>query len=225
MNRWIKVGLLGGALGVGTMFACGGDDLAPPKVPTPPTSAVPSAAASSVPSAAPSAIASAAPSATPSASAAPTTPPMSATFHAFTRAATSGKVDKVGQKDGAFKADGVKDQVFDLDIEGPGVSAIFVMTCDKEGTLTSEFDADTLVGGQRIPADIAGILNQGRNTAGLAVYEGDKLLNRPDGGVTLGDGRHKLVLNISAKEYPTGPVRVFALLPDGTLAKGPVLAK
>ena len=105
------------------------------------------------------------------------------------------------------------------------MSALFVMTCDKEGTLTSEFDADTLVGDQTIPKDIAGVLNAGKNTAGLAVYEGDKLMNRPDGGVTLSEGKHKLALTISAKEFPTGPVRVFALLPDGTLVKGPILAK
>ena len=203
-------------------FACGGD-VPMPKPPEPPVaSALPSAVPSAIPSSGPSALGSTAPAASSAAVVAP--PAMKGTFASFARAATSGKVDKVGQKDGAFKPDGVKDQVFDVEYEG-AVSALFVMTCDKEGTLTSEFDADTLVGDQTIPKDIAGVLNAGKNTAGLAVYEGDKLMNRPDGGVTLSEGKHKLALTISAKEFPTGPVRVFALLPDGTLVKGPILAK
>src|SRR5581483_698491 len=145
------------------------------------------------------------------------------TITAFAHAATSGTVDKVGEKDGAFKPDGVKDTVYDLEYEG-AATAIFVMTCDKQGELTSEFDSDTLVGDQTIPKEIAGILNAGKTTAGLVVYEGDKLMNGKDGSLApLAEGKHKLVLHISKKDIPKAPVRAFVLLPDGSLVKSPVL--
>lgn len=219
MNRWIQVALAGVALGLGTMFACG-DGVPEPKLPPPPAV---STAPSSLPSATPSATASVAPVASSAAVPAPP-PPMKGTIHSFARAATSGKVDKVGEKDGNLKPDGVKDVVFDLDFEG-AASAFFVMTTDKDGALTSEFDADTVVGDDTIPKELAGVLNAGKHTAGLAVFEGDKLVNRPNGGITLADGRHKLVLHISSKDYPKSPVKVFALLPDGTVVRGPLLAK
>jgi len=152
-------------------------------------------------------------------------PPAAAkgTITAFAHAATSGTVDKVGEKDGAFKPDGVKDTVYDLEYEG-AATAIFVMTCDKQGELTSEFDSDTLVGDQTIPKEIAGILNAGKTTAGLVVYEGDKLMNGKDGSLApLAEGKHKLVLHISKKDIPKAPVRAFVLLPDGSLVKSPVL--
>ena len=209
-----KMTFAGGATVLLTLLGCGGDTPAA-KQPEPITSA------STSPSTSPSA--SVAPAAS---SAAIVTPPPKpkGTVRAFTRSATTGTVDKVGEKDGSYKPDGVKDVVFDLDYEG-AATAIFVMTTDGEGSLTSEFDADSLVGDQTIPTEIAGMLNTGKTTAGLAIYEGDKLLNGKDGGLAapLADGPHKLSLYISSKNYPKSPVKVFVLLPDGTLVKGPML--
>jgi len=199
MNRCMLVVVL--ALG------CNGDK--PPAQPDPVSSA----------SVTPSASASAAPE--PSASAAPAPP--KGKINAFARASTSGTVDKVGAKDGNFKPDGAKDVVFDLDYEG-AATAIFVMTSDKDGALTSELDADTIVGEQAIPKEIAGVLSAGKNTYGLAVYEGDKLMNGKDGSLTpLAEGKHKLALHLSPKEFPKSAVVAFVLLPDGGLVKSAVV--
>jgi hypothetical protein len=207
MNRWTLT------VATALVFGCGGDK-APPKQVDP----VSSVSSAPVPSA------SAAPSATPSASASVAPPPaMKGTIHAFARAATSGTVDKVGDKDGNFKPDGTKDVVFDLDYEGTA-TAIFVMTTDKQGALTSELDADTIIGEQAIPKELAGILAAGKHTYGLAVYEGDKLNNGKDGALTpLAEGRHKLALHLSPKEFPKSAVMAIVMLSDGTLVKSAVL--
>ncbi len=217
MKLWLTFALLAGTTGLAAAVACGGDT---PPAKTPETS---SASASAATTDAPAA-SSATPSA--SASAVPAKPALKGTVVSFARSAQSGTVDKVGEKDGALKPDGVKDTVFDLEYEGAPATAIFVMTTDAEGTLTSEFDADTLIGDQTIPGEIAGILNQGKTTYALAVFEGDKLLNGKDGALTapLSEGRHKLALHISSKTFPKAPVKAFVLLSDGTLVKGPMVA-
>ena len=215
MKPWTTMTLAGTTVLI-AVLGCGGDK---PVVKEPDTTA---SASASVASAAPSA--SAAPTASASATVTPPKPAMKGTIKSFTRSALTGTVDKVGEKDGSYKPDGVKDVVFDLDYEG-AATAIFVMTTDREGTLTSEFDADCLVGDQVIPGEIAGLINTGKSTAGLAIYEGDKLLNGKDGGLAtpLAEGPHKLSLYISSKNYPKSAVKVFVLLPDGTLVKGPML--
>jgi hypothetical protein len=217
MKVWTTFALLAGTTGLAFAIACGGDT---PPAKTPDTTA---GSASASPSDAPATSTSAAPPA--SASVAPK-PALKGTVVSFARSALSGTLDKVGEKDGSLKPDGVKDVVFDLEYDGAPVTAIFVMTTDAEGTLTSEFDADTLVGEQTIPSEIAGILNQGKTTYALAVFEGDKLLNGKDGALTaaLPEGRHKLTLHISSKAFPKAPVKAFVLLPDGTLVKGPMVA-
>ncbi|CAN5158111.1 hypothetical protein BH09MYX1_BH09MYX1_06940 [soil metagenome] len=208
MKPWTTMMLLFGATGLAAL-ACGGAEPATPKMPDTTSSA------SAAPSDAPSASASATPK-----------PALKGTVVSFARSATSGTVDKIGDKDGAFKPDGVKDVVFDLEYDGAPATALFVMTTDAEGNLTSEFDADTLIGEQTIPPEIAGIVNQGKTTYGLGVYEADKLLNGKDGALAapLTEGRHKVALHISSKSFPKAPVRVFVLLGDGTLVKGPMVA-
>lgn len=215
MKPWTKMTVAGGATVFFTLLGCGGDTpAAKPPEPMPSATAAPSAEPS----------ASVALAASSAAAVPPAPPAMKGTVHAFAHAASSGTVDKIGEKDGNLKPDGVKDVVFDLDYEG-AATAMFVMTTDDEGTLTSEFDADSLVGDQVIPKEVAGIRNTGKTTAGLAIYDGDKLLNGKDGGLEapLPEGRHKLTLRISSKSYPKSPVRVFVLLPDGTLVKGPMI--
>lgn len=145
------------------------------------------------------------------------------TFHSFARAATSGKVDKIGSGDGAFKPDGIKDLVFDVEVEG-NVSALLVVAVDAGGTPTGEFGADTLVGSQALPAELAANLNLGKNTAGMAVYEGDKLLNAKDGSVALAEGRHKVTLHVSSKSAPKDAhYMAIAILADRSVVKSAVL--
>ena len=76
---------------------------------------------------------------------------------------------------------------------------------------------DDLALGMRYGAAMAALLQP--------VLEGDKLLNGKDGGLAtpLAEGPHKLSLYISSKNYPKSAVKVFVLLPDGTLVKGPML--
>jgi hypothetical protein len=213
--------VLGCVAAYGFAVGCGGEV---PPVETPP---LPSAsAAPAIPSASEAPVASAAPSAVPTT--APTVslpPPPKGTVVSFALSAQSGKVDKIGGKDGNFKPDGVKDTVFDLEYEGMA-KAIFVMTTDAEGQLTSEFDADTRVGDEAIPKDLAGIMNLGKNTAGLGVFENGKLVNAKDGGLGkdgLADGKHKLTLHVSVKDFPKSAVRVFVLNQEDRVVKGPVL--
>lgn len=216
MNEMTKIVVVG-AVGFLT-FACGGDK--PQVKPPEPMTTASTEPAASAPASTGSAAASASAPVEPA-----KPPPMKGTVVSFTRSAQSGKVDKIGEKDGNLKPDGIKDTVFDLEYSGEA-TAFFIMTTDATGQLTSEFDADSMVGEQKLPAELAPIYNNGKNTAGVAVYEGDKLLNAKDGTVTaLPAGTHKLTLHISSKAIPKSAFTVYVLLPDGNVVKGPVLAK
>ena len=193
----------------GLLFACG--DSAPAK-PTP--DAAPPASAASVALVKPVAsVVDAGP------------PPSKGSFTTFARAAASGKVDKVGEKDGIYKADGVKDLVFDVEFEG-AAAAFFIATVNDSGEPTGDFDADTLTGTQAFPAELSRALNAGRFSAGIVVFEGDKVLNDKDGGLVpaLAEGKHKLTLHVSAKTAPEGPVKIYAMLTDKTVVAGPVVS-
>lgn len=161
----------------------------------------------------------------PPASAEPAKPaPLTGSFASFVRAANSGKVDKIGEKDGVFKADGVKDLVFEAEFEGPA-AAFFIASVDDSGQPNGDFDADTLTGDEGFPPELSRALNAGGYTAGVGIYEGDKLLNEADGGIApLAAGAHKLTFHISAKTAPKGPVRIYAMLTDKTVITGPVVA-
>ena len=89
----------------------------------PPPAASPEAPSAPAPSAAP--VETPAPVASAPVDAGP--PALKGSFITFVRAANSGKVDKVGEKDGAFKPDGVKDLVFEAEFEGPA-AAFFIAT-------------------------------------------------------------------------------------------------
>lgn len=207
-------------LSCAALTACGGDEKRPP---TPPASSATPEPPTSASAAMPAASASAAPQA----SAKPAEPPPApkATFTSAAKSANSGKVDKVGAGDGAFKGDGVKDLVVDVEYDG-AATALLLVTTDSSGTPNGEFTADTLVGGQALPAEVGANLNTGKHTAGLAVYEGDKLLNGKDGALgELKEGKHKLALHVSSKDAPTtGSYKVMALLPDKSLVASPVVS-
>jgi len=189
-----------------TLAACGGEEKRPETASAPVASTTASSVGSSAPPAA-SASASAAASVAPPAPAQP-----KGKVTSFAVAATSGKVDKVGNKDGAFTPDGVKDLVFDAEVEGPAVAIAIV-------SANGSFIADTYSGDEGAPPEVQATVKPGKMTAGVAVYEGGKLLNATNGGLNaLSDGKHKLVLHISSKDAPKGAFKAFAIFDNKTVA-------
>jgi hypothetical protein len=144
------------------------------------------------------------------------------TVTAFAKAADSMKVDKVGGSDGALKPDGNMDAAYSVEIDGP-VTALFVLSSDASGAPNGEYDADTLVGGQDIPKEI-GVTLKGHNTAGLGVFEGDKLVSAADGSLNLPAGKHKLTIYFANTGVltPGASVVIFAQGADKSVVKGPV---
>lgn len=208
------------ALPAVAFVACGGDPPPEPKAPV----VVPTATATAEP------VATAAPVAT----ATEPTPAIrtqqaveEAKILAFARGADSGKVDKVGMADGALKADGQKDLSFALRLTGP-IDALFITGVDKSGEPAGEAQADTLVGTETMPNELAKYMKGGK-TFGIAVYEADKMLNSPDGSIRgkLAAGEHTLTLYVSnvAGLKPGKGVRVYAQMPDGTVVASMPLAK
>jgi hypothetical protein len=140
----------------------------------------------------------------------------------------SHKVDKVGGTDGAFHADGSPDLVFAAQIDGR-FKALFLVETDETGKSVHDYGADTLVGAQEAPEELGGMLEQGKFSSGIAVFEGGKLLNEGDGSLGdagVGPGRHALKLHIN--EDPrlgkAGYLQLLVLSRDGALIKGPVVA-
>lgn len=151
-------------------------------------------------------------------------PPLQGTFVSAVRAANSSKEDKIGEKDGNFKPDGVKDLVFDVEFKGPA-AAFIVASVDAEGTPTGEWDADSLAGKEIFPGEILHARDERDVNGGIVLYEDGKILNKPDGGITpFGDESHKLQMRISVKKANKGPVRIFAMLTDRSIVTGPVIA-
>lgn len=156
----------------------------------------------------------------------PSAPAQSPVFAKLDLAPDFMKVDKVGFNDGDLKSDGANDAAFVVNLEAP-VSALFVVVTNAEGEPTGEYQADTLVGQEPEPKELAGKgATQGKATVGIGVYEGDKLLSKKDGGLpTLSAGPHSLVLYASA---PAGLkfgtyFRVYAQMPDKSFAVGPIV--
>jgi hypothetical protein len=154
-----------------------------------------------------------------------TTPPptVKGKIHSFDLAATSGKVDKVGSQDAALKPDGVKDVVFDVEMEGPAV-AFVIVSVNPTGQPDGAFSADTYVGSQTPPSEASVEMKPGKETSGIVVYENDKVLNAKDGSLgQLGAGPHKLVLYVSSKGAPLkGSFRAYAIFDDKSVVESPV---
>jgi hypothetical protein len=203
--------------------ACGSDE----KRSETPTSATASAAMASSPPASAAAAPSASAAPPPSASAPPAPPappPAKGKFLSGALGAKSGQVDKVGTKDGAFTPDGVKDTVFEVELDG-AAQAFAVMSVDEKGEANGAFSADTYVGSQPVPPEVSSVLKQGKATAGVAVYEGDKVVNKKDGSVApLSAGTHKLVIYVSAKDLPKGNYKVVAVFDDYSTASTNAIA-
>lgn len=201
------------ALGPSLLFAtvsCGGKDEKPAQTPAPTASE--SASAAPVESSAPA----------PSAAAAP--PAAKGRFYSFALSPTSGKVDKIGNKDGALAGDGVKDLVFDAEIEGPAI-AFIVVSVDGTGLQDGAFSADTYTGTQKPPSEASVEMKPGKFTGGVGVFEDDKLVNAKDGSIAaLSGAKHKLALHISSKEAPKGAYRAIVIFDDQSVVPAPTTA-
>lgn len=150
--------------------------------------------------------------------------PKRGAFTSFAFAASSGKADMIGNADGALAPDGVKDLVFDAELEG-GVPlvALMVVSTDADGKPNGKFNADSLVGTQLPPSENGAEIKPGMLTGGVAIYENDKLMNAKDGSLApLPAGPHKLVVHISSKDAPKGPYKAYAVFDDRTLVASPI---
>jgi hypothetical protein len=154
----------------------------------------------------------------------PKAPVLAADAPTFDKAPDSGKVDRVGSQDGELAPDGSNDLSFVSKATGP-ISAIFVAAVDASGTPTGEYQADTLVGNTESPKELGG--KPGMVTRGLAVFEGDKVLNGTDGSLTaIGAGSHTLTLYSAPSDAlkPGSKLRVYVMRADGTLVGGAMVA-
>lgn len=150
-------------------------------------------------------------------------PPLQGSFVSIVRAPSSGKEDKIGEHDGDFKPDGIKDLVFDVEFDGQA-AAFIVASVDAEGTPTGIFDADSLAGKEIFPGEILHSRDPADVNAGIVIYENGKLLNKPNGGIDVFPaGVHKLTFRISSKKAGKLAVRAFAMLADRSVITGPII--
>ncbi len=138
----------------------------------------------------------------------------------FAKAADSLKVDKVGGSDGALAPDGNMDAAFTAEVEGP-LAALVVVSVDAQGNPTSDFQTDTLVGDQKLPAELASSVKAGKNSAGMGVYEGGKALNAADGSVSIPAGKHSLTLYFAntGTIASGGSIRLYGVRADQSVVK------
>jgi hypothetical protein len=134
------------------------------------------------------------------------------------------RVDKVGMRDGELNPDGSPDLVFTATTEG-AVRAIFVYECDAQGNPVAGLRADTIIGAKEVPAELGSVVDEGKMTIGLGVFENGKAINEPTGTIRIADGVHQLTLyvpddsTLKAGDY----VRIWVRAPGGKLVAGPVV--
>lgn len=151
------------------------------------------------------------------------TPP-SVTAATLDRARDSEQVDRVGPEDGALRPDGIRDFSFTTRVDGP-VAAIFLVTVDEHRVPDGKFQADTLVGDAASPPELG--KKAGKVTSGLAVFEGDRMLNADDGSMpALSAGPHTLSLYVAPNPGlgAASRLRIYVMRPDKSLAPGSTLA-
>lgn len=140
----------------------------------------------------------------------------------FERGADSGKVDKVGFKDGALKPDGVNDLAFRLTLDGP-IQALFLVAVSASGSSNGQYQADTLIGDQEVPKVIS--TKWGNGTAGLGVVEQDVIINAANGSLSLPAAQHQLSLYIAhhAALAKGARLRAYVQRPDGAVDASNIL--
>jgi len=166
-----------------------------------------------------------APSQTPASSSSVEVHKSGASVQSLQIAPESLQVDKVGGRDSFLYPDGLRDLVFITDVTGP-ISALFLLSTDDRGEPNGFFRTNTMVSNEEAPKEFGGTLELGRMTTGIGVYEEGKAINRANGSILLAPGPHHLTL------YTSNPgtlqsgrhVRLFAVLADKAVVKGPILA-
>lgn len=115
----------------------------------------------------------------------------------FAKRADSLKVDKIAGNDGNLKPDGRNDAAFDVTLRGP-IVALYLFSTNDKGEPDGSWQYDTIVGKQAYPAALKSLVAAGGMTAGMGVFEGDKVLNRDDGAFELSDtAEHKVSVYFS----------------------------
>jgi hypothetical protein len=152
-------------------------------------------------------------------------PEAGAVVGASSVASDSLSVDRVRGSDGAIASDGTKDGAFLVTLEGP-IVALALISTDAAGAPSGAQEWDTYVGTKAVPAGIGAGYTAGSQTWQLGVWEGATLLNKADGSLgPVAAGPHSLHLYAQPSGWFVAGkhLRVVAELPDGTIAKGPVV--
>ena len=164
--------------------------------------------------------------ATPSGAVATTGGAGGGTVKTFTVSPDSGKVDKVGGSDGALKPDNAPDLVFNADVEGP-IAAVFLISTDAKGDPNGEYQADSITGLDELPKDFPLAVRAGMLTAGIGVWEGNRMLNKADGSIEpIGPGPHRLTIYVATTgvlQPGSSNVRLYVMrTTDKAVSRGPV---
>lgn len=142
---------------------------------------------------------------------------------AFTVSNENLRVDKVGIRDGTYKADGTLDLAFTATVEGP-FEAVFVYSCNEKGEPVYGLRADTLTRGEEVPPELGSVVDTGKMTYGVGVFENGRLVNQESGRVQVQGGTHALTL------YTPNPgmlkagdhLRLWVKAPNGALVASQV---
>lgn len=158
------------------------------------------------------------------------TPPLAgsskASISGFAKRADSLKVDKIAGNDGNLKPDGRSDAAFDVTLRGP-IVALYLFSTNDKGEPDGSWQYDTIVGKQAYPAAIKSLVAAGGMTAGIGVFEGDKVLNKDDGSFALSDAaEHKVSVYFSdiGAFQPGAHFKLVAETPDHELVSSNVIA-
>ncbi len=154
-------------------------------------------------------------------------PPATTTDTRITAFAVSNenlRVDNVGMRDGMFRADGNLDLAFTATIEGP-FDALFLYSTNAKGEPAYGLRADTLARGEEVPAELGSVVDTGKMTVGVGVWENKRLVNQESGRVQYEGGTHTLSLYTPNPGMlkPGDHLRLWVRAPNGALVASPVI--
>lgn len=134
------------------------------------------------------------------------------------------RVDKVGMRDGLFRSDGNLDLAFTATIDGP-FDAVFLYSTNAKGEPIYGLRADTLARGEEVPPELGSVVDTGKMTVGVGVFENGKLVNADSGKVTFEGGAHTVALYTPNPGMlkPGDHLRLWVRAPNGALVASPVV--
>jgi hypothetical protein len=109
-------------------------------------------------------------------------------------------MDMVGSGDSAVQPDGQPDGTFAASLEGP-IDGLILITTDAAGNPCCGQQWDTIVGKDPLPHIGSGFDGTGDATWVLGVLEKGGLRNDPSGRISLGPGKHGVMLAGSSNGY------------------------